>query len=69
MKLIFLILKAFQSDTDWTEANLKENNITEILQEDEEICDENVRETIVGYPTRPLWREIANVFKIWTNTG
>ena len=52
---------------EWGEANLTLNDLGEILSDTPDLCDEVPQESIVGYPTRPLYREIASVLVMWNN--
>ena len=48
---------------------LTETDIDELLRDSEDIVDRCPRETIFGYPTRPLCRELGTMLQLWTNSG
>jgi hypothetical protein len=48
---------------------LSPEDITELLLESPDIVEVCPRDGIVGYPTRPLYRELGNMLQLWFNSG
>ena len=48
---------------------LDDDDLTELLREEEDIIEEKSRESIIGYPTRPLYRELGSQLQQWLDTG
>jgi len=48
---------------------LTSEDIDALLDETPDLVDEQPRNNIVGYPTRPLYRDIGSMIQIWYDTG
>jgi len=48
---------------------LTQTDIDELLKDSDDIVDECPRETIFGYPTRPLYRKLGSMLQLWFNSG
>ena len=56
-------------DTDDDDDFLTVSDIDELLKDSEDIVDRCPRETIFGYPTRPLYRELGRMLQRWFHSG
>ena len=50
-------------------AGLDASDVQQLLRDDEESNDEKPRDTIAGYPTYPLYRDIGTMLDSWANSG
>lgn len=48
---------------------LSKEDLFEILNDDCNTLDEKERESIIGYPSRPLFKDIGNRMREWMDTG
>ena len=48
---------------------LTSDDLQELLLDGDDVMDAEPRKTIVGYPTRPLYREIGSVLATWAEFG
>jgi len=44
-------------------------DIDELLKDSNDIVDECPRETVFGYPTRPLYHELGSMLQLWFDSG
>ena len=44
-------------------------DIDELLKDSNDIADKCPRETVFGYPTRPLYRELGSMLQLWLDSG
>jgi hypothetical protein len=56
------------SEADEPDAVVDADDVQELLLEDPETIDDAPRTSIIGYPTRPLYREISNILYMWMVT-
>jgi len=54
---------------DGEDVILTSADIDELLCDCDDITDECPRESICGYPTRPLYRELACMLQLWLDSG
>ena len=47
---------------------LDEDDINELLMETVDMVDDQPRDSITGYPTRPLYRDIGTILNSWLQT-
>ena len=48
---------------------LTSDDLQELLLNDDDVIDAEPRKTIVGYPTRPLYREVGSLLAAWAESG
>lgn len=48
---------------------LTHTDIAELLKDSQDITDACPRDTVFGYPTRPLYRELGNMLQLWFDSG
>jgi len=44
-------------------------DISELINDSSDVADRCPRETIFGYPTRPLYRELGSMLQMWFHSG
>ena len=66
--ILFLILKVLLQEKERSDGFLTSDDIDELLTEDADTIEDAPRETIIGYPTRPLYREIGTTLNRWLQT-
>ena len=57
----------FEKEKDRDDKFLSEDDLDQILDE-KHSCDGCVREGIIGYPTHPLYKQIAAMLQVWMDT-
>ena len=63
-------MEKIRTDGDrYDEEILSETDIDELLKESVDVIDKYPRETIFGYPTRPLYRDLGNMLQKWFDCG
>lgn len=62
-------LQKVGSVTDGGEEFLTSADIEQLLKDSDDIVDKCPRDTIFGYPTRPLYRELGTMLQLWLDSG
>jgi len=70
LNLVSLLKDILEKEkTNTRDPFLEKEDIAELLQEDERNTESAARQSIVGYPTRPLYRELGTRMQQWYDTG
>ena len=63
-------LEKIRSSSDGDDEEfLTSTDVDELLKDSDDIVDQRPRETIFGYPTRPLYRELGSMLQLWFDSG
>jgi len=65
----FLTSADIEQLLDGGEEFLTSADIEQLLKDSDDIVDKCPRDTIFGYPTRPLYRELGTMLQLWLDSG
>ena len=63
------IFQDAMTSQDLTLMGLSVDDLRELLLDSDDVTDAEPRTSIIGYPSRPLYRDIASLLSVWIKSG
>ena len=63
------IFQDAMTSSDLSQMGLSVDDLSELLLDSDDVTDAEPRTSIIGYPSRPLCRDIASLLSAWMKSG